>query len=311
MSDTVYDTTPTATAVAPSAYAMPPRRVSWGAIIAGAIITFVVQIMLGLLGIGIGLATVDPAGDGTPNLSAFGTTGGIWAIVTVLIATFIGGYSAARLSGVTTRGESVLHGVVTWATSTLLIIYLLTSGAGAIISGTLGTVGSSFSAIGSAVQSVVPNSLAGLPDGLENQARDLLRRGEQQGQEAAGQAQQQGQQAADQARQATGEPDLARAIPQIVRGLGQNATPEQRQAAVTVVSQQAGISQQEAEQRLQQFQGQYNQALEQVKQTADASARNVSTAAFAGFVALLVGVIVAAVGGALGRPRVTARTIVA
>ncbi|KAB0677733.1 hypothetical protein [Aureimonas leprariae] len=307
MSDTTYH--PAAVrepaTVAP-AYAVPPRRVSWGAIIAGAIITFVVQIMLGLLGIGIGLSTVDPAGNGAPTLSTLGTSTGIWAIVTVLIATFIGGYSAARLSGVLTRGESVLHGVVTWATSTLLIVYLLTSGAGSIISGTLGTVGSSFSAIGSAVQAVAPNSLAGLPEGLQNQARDLLRRGEQQGQQAVNQAQQQGQQAADQARQATGEPDLTRAIPEIVRGLAPNATPEQRQAAVTVVSQQAGIPQQEAEQRLQQFQGQYNQALDQVKQTADASAKNVSTAAFAGFVALLVGVIVAAIGGAAGRPRLPA-----
>ncbi len=290
-----------------SAYAVTPRRVSWGAIIAGAIITFTVQIMLGLLGIGVGLASIDPAGNGTPTLSTFGTSGGIWTIVSVLVATFLGAYAAARLSGVLIRGEGVLHGVVTWATSTLLIVYLLTSGAGAIISRTLGTVGSSFSAISSTVQAAAPNSLSALPDGLEAQARQLLSRGEQQAQQAAGQVQVEGQQAADQVRQATGEADLTTAIPRIVSGLQQDASPQDRQAAVTVISQQAGIPPQEAEQRLQQFQGQYNQAVEQAKQTADAAAANVSTAAFAGFVALLLGVIVGAIGGAVGTPKRTVR----
>ncbi|GGE24214.1 hypothetical protein GCM10011390_49550 [Aureimonas endophytica] len=280
-----------------------PRRVSWGAIFAGALLTLVVQVMLGLLGLGVGLSTVDPAGNGTPTLSAFGTGTGLWTAATVLVATFIGGYVAARLAGSLTRTDGALHGIVTWAASTLIVLYLLTSGAASIVSGTLGTIGSSFGAVRNAVEAVAPNSLAALPDGLEQQARQLLARGENQAQQAANQAQQQGQQAADQARAATGEPDLARAIPEIVRGLGENATPQQRQAAVTVISQQAGISQQEAEQRLQQFQQQYDQAMVQVREKADAAAKNVSTAAFAGFVALLIGAIVAGLGGMAGRPR--------
>lgn len=301
----------------PTAYAGSPRRVSWGAIIAGAIITLVVQIMLGLLGIGIGigigvgLATVDPAGNGTPTAATFGTTTGIWTAVAVLVATFIGAYVAARLAGSLTKGDGALHGLVTWATSTLIIVYLLTSGAGSLISGTLGTIGNSFSAISSTVQAIVPNSLSVLPDGLEAQARQLLQRGEQATQQAADQAEQQGQQAADQARQATGQQDIAAAIPQIVKGLGKDAAPEQRQAAVTVISQQTGISPQEAEQRLQQFQGQYDQAMEQARQTADAAAKNVSAAGFAGFVALLIGAVVAALGGSVGRPRQIVHTVAA
>ncbi|WP_152046170.1 hypothetical protein [Aureimonas psammosilenae] len=280
-----------------------PRRVSWGAIIAGALLTLVVQIMLGLLGIGIGLATVDPAGNGTPTAATLGTSAGIWTGATVLIATFVGGYVAARLSGSLTKGDGALHGIVTWAASTLLIVYLLTSGAGSVINGTLGTLGSSFGAIKNTVQAATPNSLSVLPDGLESDVRQLLARGEQQAQQGADQVQAQGQQAADQARSATGEQDLTRAIPEIVRGLGQNATPEQRQAAVTVISQQAGISQGEAEQRLQQFQTRYNQAMAELREQADAAAAGASTAALTGFAALLAGLIVAGIGGAAGRPK--------
>jgi hypothetical protein len=279
------------------------RRISWGAIIAGAILTLVVQIMLALLGVGIGTATLDPAGNGSPDLSTLGSASGLWTMGTVLVATFVGAYAAARLAGTPEKGDGVLHGIITWATSTLVVVYLLTSGVSAVIGGTFGALGSSVSSLTNAVTSLGPQSLSALPDGIEADARALLQRGEQQVDQAADAATQQGQQAADTARQATGEADLAKAVPEIVAGLAKDATPEQRQAAVTVISQQAGISQQEAEQRLTQFQATYDQAVEKAKVAADQAAETVSTASFASFVALLLGMIVAAVGGLVGRPR--------
>jgi hypothetical protein len=298
MSDVIHDRT-VVTPVAPTGF----RRISWGAIFAGAVLTLVVQIMLSLLGVGIGLATLDPAGNGSPDASTLGSAGGIWTIVTVLIATFVGAYAAARLSGSREKTDGVLHGIVTWATSTLVIVYLLTSGVSAVIGGTFGALGSSISGITSAATSLTPNSLSALPDGIEGQVRGLLQRGEQQADQAATEVQQQGQQAANTARQATGEADLSKAIPEIAAGLAKDATPEQRQAAVTVISQQAGISQAEAEQRLTQFQATYDQAVEKAKVAADEAAKALSAAAFASFVALLLGLIVAALGGVAGRPK--------
>lgn len=298
MSEAIYDRSVVAPAV-PTGL----RRVSWGAIFAGAILTLVIQIMLSLLGVGIGLATLDPAGNGSPDAATLGSAGGIWTIVTVLIATFIGAYAAARLSGVGEKTDGVLHGIVTWATSTLVIVYLLTSGVSAVIGGTFGALGSSISGLTSAATSLTPNSLSVLPDGIESQVRGLLQRGEQQVDQAVTDAQQQGQQAANTARQATGEADLSKAIPEIAAGLAKDATPEQRQAAVTVISQQAGIPQAEAERRLTEFQATYDQAVEQAKVTADKAAAGLSTAAFATFVALLLGLIVGAVGGLAGRPK--------
>ena len=298
MSDAIYDRSVITPAV-PTGL----RRISWGAIFAGAVLTLVIQIMLSLLGVGIGLATLDPAGNGSPDATTLGSAGGIWTIVTVLIATFIGAYAAARLSGAGEKTDGVLHGIVTWATSTLVIVYLLTSGVSAVIGGTFGALGSSISSLSSAATSLTPNSLSALPDGIEGQVRGLLQRGEQQVDQAATDVQQQGQQAADTARQATGEADLSAAIPEIAAGLAKDATPEQRQAAVTVISQQAGISQAEAETRLTQFQATYDEAVQKAKVAADKTAQALSAAAFATFVALLLGLIVGAIGGVAGRPK--------
>lgn len=304
MADAILDRPAVLSAPVAPAVTSPLRRISWGAIIAGAILTLVVQIMLALLGLGIGLATIDPtAAEGTPSLATFGSASGLWTLATVLIATFIGAYAAARLAGSPEKTDGLLHGVVTFATSTLVIVYLLTSGVSAVIGGAFGALGGSVSALTNAAQSLTPNSLSALPDGIEAQARQLLERGEQQVTEAAGEAQQQGQEAANTAREATGEADLTAAIPEIVSGLGENATPEQRQAAVTVISEQAGIPAAEAEQRLTEFQGTYNEAMQQARVAADETAQALSTTAFGTFVALLLGLIVGAVGGMVGRPK--------
>ncbi len=277
------------------------RRISWGAIIAGTILTLVVQIMLALLGLGIGLATIDPTAAETPSLASFSSVGGIWTALTVLIATFVGGYAAARFAGSTTRRDSALHGITTWATSTLVVVYLLTSGVSALVSNAFGALGSTIQTLGSAAQSVVPNSIDSLPPQLRDQARQLLARGQQQADQAVDAAQTEANQAADTARQAAGTQDLGAAVSEIFQGLGRDATPEQRQAAVSAISSQAGISQQEAEQRLNQFQGQYDQAMAQARQAAAEAADTASTTAFVAFVGLLLGCIVGALGGALGR----------
>lgn len=290
-----------------SAYATAPlKRISWGAIIAGTILALVFQVMFALLGLGIGLATLDPQTSGdNPALSTFTSVGGIWAVLTVLISTFLGAFAASRFAGSAAKRDGALHGVTTWATATLVAVYLLTSGASALVTSAFGALGSTVSSLGSAVQAVVPNSLDSLPPELQNQARQLLARGENQAQQAAGQAQEQAQQAADQARQATGQQDLGEAAKQIFQGLGQNATPQQRSAAVQLISNQAGISQAEAEQRLNQFQQQYDQAVEKARQAAGEAADAASRAAFGAFVGLLLGLIAGAVGGVVGRAKRT------
>lgn len=278
------------------------RRISWGAIIAGTILILVFQLLLALLGLGIGLATVDPASNDTPSLATFSSASGIWALLTVLLATFAGAYAAARFAGTPSRRDGALHGITTWATATLVAVYVLSTSATGLVSTAFGALGSTVQSLGSTVTSLVPGSLDALPPQLRAQAEQLLQRGQNEAQQAANTAQNEAQQAANNVRQAAGTQDLGAALSEVVKGLGQDATPEQRQAAVQAISTQAGISQQEAEQRLTQFQSQYDQAVEQARQAADKAAKVASTGAFAAFVGLVLGMIVAALGGMVGRP---------
>src|SRR3982751_6607771 len=111
-------------------YDRPFARISWGAIFAGAIIALATQIVLALVGMAIGLATLNPATGDNPSGTALGAGAAIWLLISSLVSLFIGGYVAARLAG---RFNGWLHGLVTWGTLTLLTLMLLTTAAGQLI----------------------------------------------------------------------------------------------------------------------------------------------------------------------------------
>ncbi len=217
-----------------SAYAAAPlKRISWGRHRRRHDPRAGVSGDAGPSGAGIGLATIDPQSGDTPALTTFGSASGIWAVLTVLIATFLGAFAAARFAVAPPSAMRRLHGVTTWATATLVAVYLLTSGASALVTSAFGALGSTVSSLGSAVSSVIPNSIDSLPPELQQQARQLLQRGENQAQQAAGQAQDQAQQAADQARQATGQQDLDGRCRRDLQGSrsGRDAAAAQRRRA--------------------------------------------------------------------------------
>ena len=63
------------------------------------VVSLVFMLVLNLLGIGIGLASINPVTEQSP-FSGVGTGAIIWWVVSNLIAIFAGGYTAARLSGI-------------------------------------------------------------------------------------------------------------------------------------------------------------------------------------------------------------------
>ena len=105
-------------------------RLSWGAVFAGLAIATALQIVLTLFGVGFGLGAYSPGGE-----KALGIGAGLWAIVSLLIALFVGGTTTGRLAGRLTRVDGFLHGVLLWALSTLLTLYLITSGLGTVLGG--------------------------------------------------------------------------------------------------------------------------------------------------------------------------------
>jgi hypothetical protein len=121
--------------------------VSWGAVIAGVVLALMIQLMLAVLGVGIGASTINPQTEQSP-MSGLGIGSAIWLVLSGIIAMYVGGWVAGRLSGVTRRSDGGLHGAVTWAVAGLVTIYFLTSTAGSLIAGTAGLLGRMVSTTG-------------------------------------------------------------------------------------------------------------------------------------------------------------------
>jgi hypothetical protein len=112
-------------------------HVSWGAILAGTIVVLVVQLTLAMLGLGIGLYAMDPGEGPTAGL---GVGALIWWVLSAIIALFLGGWVASRLSGIQTKTDGMLHGFVTWGLASLISVTLLTTTVGAFIGGGLSLI---------------------------------------------------------------------------------------------------------------------------------------------------------------------------
>lgn len=156
------------------------RRISWGGIFAGLFLVLAIQLLLSLLGFGVGLNLVHPGRGGTPGVGNIGLGVVIWWAVSYFIALVIGSYAAARLAGITLRFEGVLHGLVTWAFSltvtSIIIFYLLTMAVGGVMGGVAGVVGSAVSTAGQGLKAAVPEvaQAAGLStDKIQQHAKEL------------------------------------------------------------------------------------------------------------------------------------------
>jgi hypothetical protein len=110
--------------------------IRWGAVLAGVAVGVSVQLALSLLGIATGLSTTEVA-DG----QGMGIVALLWAGFSMLVAAFVGGYVAARMSGLKRKADGVLHGAVAWAVTTILFAALATSVGGSLVSGVFGGMG--------------------------------------------------------------------------------------------------------------------------------------------------------------------------
>jgi len=108
-------------------------RLSWGSVIAGVILSSIVYLIMSVLGTAIGASLLSPLSHPNP-LRGFGFGSGVWVIVTTVLAVFVGSYFAGRCAPVL----GWLHGLLSWAVMTLLIVFGMTS----LIGGAVSTVGS-------------------------------------------------------------------------------------------------------------------------------------------------------------------------
>jgi hypothetical protein len=259
------------------------RRTAWGAIFAGTFVAIACQMLLVLLGVAIGAATINPTTEADPA-AGVGIFAGIWWLVTSIASLFVGGLVTAWLAGFPRWVDGMLHGLVVWALTMALSAWLVSTSAGALLGGAMST-------LQSAMQSPATENLTeeSTINRLQQRAQSMLGGGSQQ--------------LDPQSRQI-----IQRHIPD-----PSAATPDQRQAAASELVSTQGLDQQAAQSKVQAYVNSGGQgtvlgspesptpgeAREAGKKVADA----VTNAAVWTFFAILLGLGAAAFGGAIGRPQ--------
>ena len=269
------------------------RRISWAAVIGGVVLVVVLQLLLSLLGAGVGLGTVNTNAGSTPLASTLGIGAGLWWILSSCLAIGVGGFVAAWFAGVEIRFDGVLHGLVTWGIATLLTFWLLSSAIGSVIGGGFSALGSVASATGSSVSDAAKPlaQAAGVsPDMIQQQAQAYL--------------------------QPT-NPDPATMNPQDAQkavatnlttyaGGGTDAAAA-KERVISIMAAQMKISHEDAAKKFDDAQAKLQQtrdkAVQTAKDAADASASAASKASFGAFIVLLLGGLAAAFGGSMAVQR--------
>lgn len=155
------------------------KRVSWGSIFAGALVAISCQLVLSLLGMGIGFTAIDPATEANP-LSGVGTGALLWWSLSMLISLFLGGWVAGRLAGIPRSVDGFLHGFLSWGVVTIASVLFLTTAVGATLGGMGSIVSRALSAGGYVTAQAAPEQLRAAgrnlnPANLKQEARQAIR----------------------------------------------------------------------------------------------------------------------------------------
>jgi hypothetical protein len=134
--------------------------VSWAAVLAGAIASCALTLVLLSLGTGLGFAVVSPWGNSGVSATTFKVGTGLYFIVMAMISSAIGGYLAGRLRTKWTGVHNdevyfrdTAHGFLAWAFASVLGAILLASPATSLLGG---AASGATQALGNSTQSSGP-----------------------------------------------------------------------------------------------------------------------------------------------------------
>lgn len=276
------------TSASEAAHTIMLNQISWGAVFAGVAVALVLQVILNMVGLGVGLSTVDPVARDTPSAGALSAAAGIWLVVSGIVASAIAGYIAGRLSGKPSATTTAYHGLVAWALSTLVVVYLVSSAATGLFGGAVSTVSGALGGVGKTVSGSIQTAVQTAAPSLNN-INDPMARIE------------------NQVRGSLGGQDPAALRDSTISALRSALSDDPAQQAAAVdkaadaLSKAQGVPFDQAKAEVVNYQQQYKdmvvKAKEQARQAADTTAKTVSRGALFGALALLLGALAAFFAG--------------
>jgi hypothetical protein len=277
------------------------RHISWGSVFAGTIVAISLQFLLALLGLAIGLSVIDPAAEANP-MAGLGVGSMIWWLISGLISLFVGAWAAAHLAGEREKTDGALHGVLTWGVTLVLSLLLITNAVGAVIGGAFNALSAGLSATAQAAQTTTSQmtddmNIQAIASSVRNQIRQMTQ-GQQQGEATLEQAQANGQ--AQGGQQGMEVQQAWREMNQLIDELFTSRGQVDQERLAQLLAQNTGMSEQQAQQRVQNWVNQAEQLQQQTVQAVDTAVDTTATAAWWTFVMLLLGVGAAFGGGLLG-----------
>jgi hypothetical protein len=116
-------------------------RVSWSAIIAGAVVALATYLLLSVLGVALGLSISSQVGDRQLGIGAL-----VWIIITMGASLFLGGWVTSQCTVGERRTEAVVYGVLLWGLVFALLLGLMASGVRLGINAVMGVASSPMAA---------------------------------------------------------------------------------------------------------------------------------------------------------------------
>lgn len=288
----------------------PFSGVSWGAIIVGSVIAAAMALILSSLGAGLGLLALSPWKVNESRFAAVGIGTIIWSVIVEVVAFGLGGYLAGRLRTKWAKLHSdevffrdTAHGFAVWALGTLVSACLITSAIGAVGSGVASAGASAAGAATAAGVSVASMSQerGGEADDQRGQIgyfADMMLRPSPGG---AGTAT-----SPSPGNAATQTGDDRREISRImIRSVTSGSVNDQDKSYLAqVVAQRTGMSQADAQKRVDDVMGQLHAAVEsgkqKAKEAADVARKTLAGVALWGFISMLIGAFSASFAASCG-----------
>ena len=264
---------------------------SWGPVIAGALVAAAISLLLLLLGTGLGFAMVSPWASLSASAMTLGVSAAVWLIVVQWLSAGVGGYVTGRLRtkwvGVHTHEvgfRDTAHGFVTWALATLLVAGVLSSSVSAIVGAGAQATASVIGATTTAAATVASKTETDFSTSYFTDA--LLR-------------------PADPAAATATTANTETAAAQLSRILANAAiqgkmSDEDRAYVDKLVAARTGLPEADAKKRVDTVLKQIDDAKVAAQQAADKARKAASATALLGALSLFIGAFIAAVAAAFG-----------